>query len=214
MTPHDGALAAIDEILNRGGDADEVLREVVAVLRHEYSWVGISFVEEGELVLGPAKGTQTAEPIAIPISYENQVVAELGIVAGELDPEDHAFLERVALLISPYCLVGWDGRRSLVPMSPVTCLAPARSVRAGRPATGGEAACPRSGPVEGVWGNREVPPKARADRPATGADASPERSESQKAARPPVVLETVGRRSFVPSPPSTRCSRIRAARHP
>ena len=182
MTSHDGALAAIDEILNRGGDADEVLREVVAVLHHEYSWVGISFVEEGELVLGPAKGTQTAEPIAIPISYENQVVAELGIVAGELDPEDHAFLERVALLISPYCLVGWDGRRSLVPMSPVTCLAPARSVRAGRP--------------------------------ATGADASPERSESQKAARPPVVLETVGRRSFVPSPPSTRCSRIRAARHP
>ena len=108
MSRYDGALAAIDQILSRAADADEVLREVVAVLHREYSWVGISFVEEGELVLGPAKGTQTAEPIAIPISYENQVVAELGIVAGELDPEDHAFLERVALLISPYCLVGWD----------------------------------------------------------------------------------------------------------
>ena len=110
MSAYGGALEAIDRILNRGGDADEVLRQVVAVLHaiDEYSWVGISFVEEGELVLGPAKGTQTAEPIAIPISYENQVVAELGIVAGELDPEDHAFLERVALLISPYCLVGWD----------------------------------------------------------------------------------------------------------
>jgi len=36
----------------------------------------------------------------------------------------------------------------------------------------------------------------RAGRPAAGADASPERSESKEAARPPVVLETVGRRSF------------------
>ena len=109
MSSYSGALEAIDRILNRGGDADEVLRQVVNVLHERFGgWVGISFVEEGELVLGPAKGTQTAEPIAIPISYENQVVAELGIVAGELDPEDHAFLERVALLISPYCLVGWD----------------------------------------------------------------------------------------------------------
>ncbi len=108
MSTHDGRLAAIDEILNRGGDADEVLREVVAVLHRNYSWVGISFVEEGELVLGPAEGTQTAEPTAIPISYENNVVAELGVVAGKPKPGDQAFLERVALLISPYCLVGWD----------------------------------------------------------------------------------------------------------
>jgi hypothetical protein len=108
VSTHDGPLAAIDEILNRGGDADEVLREVVAVLHREYSWVGISFVEEGALVLGPAEGTQTAEATGFPISYENNVVAELGIVAGELNAEDQAFLERVAVLISPYCLVGWD----------------------------------------------------------------------------------------------------------
>ena len=107
MSAHDGALKAIDEIVSRGGEADEVLREVVAVLHRHYSWVGISFVEDGELVLGPAQGEQTAEPTSIPISYENNVVAELGVVAGELDP-DQAFLERVARLISPYCLVGWD----------------------------------------------------------------------------------------------------------
>ena len=59
-------------------------------------------------MLGPAQGVRTAEPTSIPISYENNVVAELGVVASELDPEDDAFLERVALLISPYCLVGWD----------------------------------------------------------------------------------------------------------
>jgi hypothetical protein len=103
-----GALEAIDQILNRGSDADEVLRDVVGVLHDDYSWVGISFVEEGELLLGPALGEQTAEPTRIPISYENNVVAELGVVAGELGTEDRAFLERVAVLISPYCLVGWD----------------------------------------------------------------------------------------------------------
>ena len=105
MNAHDGALAAIDQILNRGGDADEVLREVVAALHRDYSWVGISFVEDGELVLGPAQGEQTAEPTSIPISYENNVVAELGVIADEID---RASLERVAVLIAPYCLVGWD----------------------------------------------------------------------------------------------------------
>jgi len=108
VSAHDGALNAIDRILNRGGDADEVLRDVVAVLHRDYSWVGISFVEAGELVLGPAQGERTAEPTAISISYEDNVVAELGVVAVELSPEDRAFLERVARLISPYCLVGWD----------------------------------------------------------------------------------------------------------
>ena len=107
MSASSGALEAIERILDRGSDADEVLRDVVAVLHGDYSWVGISFVEEGELVLGPALGEQTVEPTRIPISYENNVVAELGIV-GEIDPEDRAFLERVALLIAPYCLVGWD----------------------------------------------------------------------------------------------------------
>ena len=86
MSSSSGALEAIDRILNRGGDADEVLRQVVAVLHgiDDYSWVGISFVEEGELVLGPAEGERTAEPTTIPIAYENNVVAELGVVASKL----------------------------------------------------------------------------------------------------------------------------------
>ena len=113
MSSHSGALEAIDRILNRGGDADEVLRQVVAVLYDRVagcSWVGISFVEGGELVLGPERGERTAQPTTVPISYEGKVVAELGVVAEELGAEDRAFLERVALLISPYCLVGWDTR--------------------------------------------------------------------------------------------------------
>jgi putative methionine-R-sulfoxide reductase with GAF domain len=108
VSRHDGALATIDQILNRGADADEVLREVVAVLQEQYAWVGISFVEAGKLELGPAQGEQGAEPTVFPISYEKNVVAELGVVARTLDAEDEAFLKRVALLIAPYCLVGWD----------------------------------------------------------------------------------------------------------
>jgi hypothetical protein len=110
VSANEGALESIDRILNRGGDADEVLREVVAVLHGvgDFSWVGISFVEEGKLVLGPAEGEQKGEPTRFPIAYENTVVAELGVVAGELNTEERAFLERVALLISPFCLVGWD----------------------------------------------------------------------------------------------------------
>jgi hypothetical protein len=103
-----GVLEAIERILNRSDDADEVLRDVVAVLHSNYSWAGISFVEEGELVLGPALGEQTVEPTRIPITYESNVVAELGVIADEIDARDRAFLERVAVLIAPHCLVGWD----------------------------------------------------------------------------------------------------------
>ena len=110
MSAYSGALEAIDRILNRGGDADEVLREVVAVL-HDASrlLVGRDLVRRGGRARArPRAGEQTAEPTAIPISYENNVVAELGVVADELSTDERIFLERVALLISPYCLVGWD----------------------------------------------------------------------------------------------------------
>ena len=155
MTASTGALEAIDRILNRGGDADEVLREVVAVLYERfdhYSWVGIYLVEDGDLVLGPWQGPEATEHVRIPIgqgicgaaaasgtteivddvnadarylacfpSTRSEIVVPIayqGRVVGEIDidsdrpaafgPEDRTFLERVALLISPHCLVGWD----------------------------------------------------------------------------------------------------------
>ena len=105
---HRGALEAIDRILNRGGDADEVLREVVTVLFQLYAYVAIEFVEEGQLVRGPSLGAVDPEeqPERYRISFQGSTVAEL--VAASPGEEDRAFLERVALLISPYCLVGWD----------------------------------------------------------------------------------------------------------
>jgi putative methionine-R-sulfoxide reductase with GAF domain len=111
MSSHSGALEAIDRILNRGGDADEVLRQVVSVLHERLEgcrWVGISFAEGGELVLGPEVGERSADETTVPISYEGTVVAELAVVADGLDEADRPLLERVALLISPHCLVGWD----------------------------------------------------------------------------------------------------------
>src|SRR5205823_8805436 len=73
VSSYSGALEAIDRILNRGGDADDVLRQVVAVLYERLegsSWVGISFVEGGELVLGPELGERTGEPTTVAISYD------------------------------------------------------------------------------------------------------------------------------------------------
>ena len=149
-----GALDAVDRIVNRESEPDEVLRQVVELLHDRfdhYSWVGIYFVEGDDLVLGPWKGPQATEHVRIPIgqgicgaaaaSGETEIVDDVnaderylacfastrseivvpifydGRVVGEIDvdsdepaafgEQDREFLERVALLISPYCLVGW-----------------------------------------------------------------------------------------------------------
>jgi GAF domain-containing protein len=147
---HSGALEAIDRILNRGGQGDEVLQAAVDVLHDrfdDYSWVGIYLVEGDDLVLGPWKGPQATEharipvgqgicgaaaatgqtevvddvnaderylacfpstrsEIVVPIAYEGRVVGEIDIDSDRpaaFAPDDRAFLEQVALLISPAC---------------------------------------------------------------------------------------------------------------
>ena len=150
-----GALEAVDRIVNREVEADEVLRKVVAVLHNRfehYSWVGIYLVEGHDLVLGPWQGPQATEhvripvgqgicgaaaasgvteivddvnaderylacfvstrsEIVVPIVYEGKVVGEIDIdsdTPAAFGPEDATLLERVAVLISPHSLVGWD----------------------------------------------------------------------------------------------------------
>ena len=105
------ALVAVERIVDGDGGPDDVLRGVVDLLHDRfdhYSWVGIYLVEGDELVLGPQLGERSGEETSVPISYEGTVVAELAVVADGLAAEDQALLKRVALLISPHCLVGWD----------------------------------------------------------------------------------------------------------
>lgn len=106
-----GALEALDSVLRDGGEADDILRGVVAVLHEQagYTWAGIRFVEDGGPVLGPQAGTDAAAPeaAAFPVVFQGTRVATLE-VTGELDAADRTFLEQVALLASPYALVGWD----------------------------------------------------------------------------------------------------------
>jgi L-methionine (R)-S-oxide reductase len=149
------ALEALDHILDRGCNADDVLREVVALLHdrfEHYSWVGIYLVEGDDLVLGPWRGPEATEHVRIPvgqgicgaaaasgrteivddvnadprylacfpstrselvvpISFEGRVVGEIDIDSDEpaaFGEGDREFLERVATLVSPHCLVGWD----------------------------------------------------------------------------------------------------------
>ena len=102
-----GALEAVQAVLARGGVADELLRVVVAVLHERLGrFVRVSFVEGGGLVPGPAAGDETGTT-AFPIRYDGGHVADLE-AGGELADEDRAVLERVAALLAPYALVGWD----------------------------------------------------------------------------------------------------------
>ncbi len=109
MSSTDEALEVVDRILNGGGDADDILREVVAALREQtgYAWAGIFFLEDGALALGPQAGTPAeTRRTSLPVIWQGTPVAELAV--DDAPEEDRMFLERVAVLVAGYCLVGWD----------------------------------------------------------------------------------------------------------
>ena len=100
-------LAEIDRVVAGGGDADDVLRAVVAALAAEpgVKWVGITFLEAGELVLGPSAGSpDEGRRHVTPIAYRGDPVGEL-VVDGAAKPTS---LAQVAAAISDYVLLGWD----------------------------------------------------------------------------------------------------------
>lgn len=109
MNPYSGALEAIDRILNRGGDPDDVLRAVVSALQERAGceWAGIAFIEGESFVLGPEVGTpDETRRLQLPVSFRGTQVAVLQVDGAPDDASE--VLERVAVLISPHCLVGWD----------------------------------------------------------------------------------------------------------
>jgi len=102
-------VTTVDEVIEAGGDPDDVLRGVVAALvdSRAASWAGILFAESGDLVLGPEAGepgTPGGEAVRVPVFYGGTPVAELAAEGCD----DRALLERVAGLIGEQCLVGWD----------------------------------------------------------------------------------------------------------
>lgn len=97
----------IEAIVSRGGDADEILRDLVAALAERYAWAGIFFVEDGELALGPQAGTQDASRrTQVPVTFQGERIAELAVDGAP--EEDRVLLGRVAELAAGHCLVGWD----------------------------------------------------------------------------------------------------------
>ena len=107
MSSSEGALEEVERVLARGGEADDVLREVVSILHERLGhFVRISFVENDRLAPGPTAGDES-ETTSFPIEFEQRRVAELE-VGGAVSDDDRALLERVATLVSPYALVGWD----------------------------------------------------------------------------------------------------------
>jgi GAF domain-containing protein len=67
---HAAVEAEIAEAVAREGEADAILRAVVGLLHDRldgYSWVGIYFVEGGDLLLGPWRGPAATEHVRIPI---------------------------------------------------------------------------------------------------------------------------------------------------
>ena len=103
MSAHEEALAAVETVLARGGEADDVVREVVEALHaHLGRFARLRFVEGG----GPAVGEET-ETSGVPVRYGDAHVADLEL-GGELSAEDRALLERVAGSIAEHALVAWD----------------------------------------------------------------------------------------------------------
>jgi hypothetical protein len=92
-----GALEAVERILNRGGDADVVLRAVLEALQSRgASSARVLFMEDGRLVERPALGGEPGG-ITAPVFYDGTEVGSLELGFGDI-----AFAERVATLIAPY----------------------------------------------------------------------------------------------------------------
>ena len=98
---------AIQRILGAAEDADDVLRVAVAALVSDpdIAWAGVSFLNDGVLVLGPEAGApDVTRRMCVPITFQEALVGEL-CVDGSPDP---ALIEHVASLLAPQVLVGWD----------------------------------------------------------------------------------------------------------
>ena len=90
-----GALEAVDRILNRGGEPDAVLRDVLeAVRRRGVTFARIRFFAGGELVDAVVVG-QAAAADETTIEFRGAPIGTLEVAA-----DDPVFAERLATLVS------------------------------------------------------------------------------------------------------------------
>ena len=112
--------AQVKAIVDGGDEADDILRASLAALHEAVgaAWSAIAFVEEGQMAIGPLIGESDGAPepaLAVPIVYRGDTVAALWF-GGTPPPAVAAELDKVAALLAPYCLVGWDtGGEAWVP---------------------------------------------------------------------------------------------------
>jgi hypothetical protein len=108
MTADAAVVDAVQAIVDRSDEADQILLATIALLAERYEGgVGLRFVEEGVFSDGPwagARGDVTGE---VPIRYDDELVGEFA-TGFALDDDARATLEAVAAIIGDYCLVGWD----------------------------------------------------------------------------------------------------------
>lgn len=103
-----GAIEAVERIINREEEADEILRQTVRALAERLAVaVAVRFHDDDRWVVGPSSGGFADRVDGEEVRYRGEVVADLAS-GTELDADGRAAFVRVALLISPYCLVGWD----------------------------------------------------------------------------------------------------------
>ncbi len=78
----DDVLAAVEFVLEQGGEPDDVLRSVVSALATTPGlvWAGIAFHEEDELVLGPQAGRpEETRRARVPVRFQEREVGELWV---------------------------------------------------------------------------------------------------------------------------------------
>jgi hypothetical protein len=99
-----GALEAIDRVLNRGGEAHAVLRQIVEILceRGGCSYAAVAFVDGDAHLIGVEAGTRVDDVTSVPVRFAGEHVADLVVAPPGLDG---AFLERTATVVSAHCRV-------------------------------------------------------------------------------------------------------------
>ena len=101
-------VAAIEQILERSEEADQILLGTIAALSSHYKpGVGIRFIEEGSFSHGPWAGEAGVVTTEVEVRYDGELVALL-VTPAPLDDDARKTWEQVANLVSAFCLVGWD----------------------------------------------------------------------------------------------------------